>query len=328
MLLEKPDIIGVVLDAFGFANIDMRQGEIRCGRDDGANRSSIRIKLTKNEKLYVQDFAKNKSCDIFTYIIQEKNVTFKDVITFVNSQLGIYNICSAKRRTCVFDGFYNKTRKRRVLEPLKTYSESVLSEYHMAYSKRFHDDNISFDSQKTFGIRYDVNSQRIVIPIYNAVGELVGVKGRANWEISEDEEKYLYLIPCRSSETLYGYCVNYQDMTDNDVYVCESEKSVMQAYSYGMKNFVGLGGNAIHNSQCKMLTELLPKRVVFLLDEGLDMDVTTKNIEILLSFTRMLDVGIGYWDYKKSKVPSKKCPTDLGKEKLQEILRHDIVYVR
>lgn len=242
--------------------------------------------------------------------------------------MGICGYDERKRRTDIFGGFYKKFKKLRDYEPQKVFDESVLDQYHMAYSKRFHDDGISFSAQKEFGIRYDVPTQRIVIPIYNPIGELIGTKGRINYD-DDEEEKYLYLIPCKASETLYGYSFNYQDMTGNTVYICESEKSVMQAYSCGMRSFVGLGGNIVSDPQCKLLTELLPRKIVFLLDEGLDMDITMRNIERLQSFTRMLDVDIGYWDYRTSMVKQPKCsPTDLGEEKLKHVLRKEIVYVR
>jgi DNA primase len=246
----------------------------------------------------------------------------------VNRDLGICGYDGIKKHTDIFGGFYRKFRKSRDIEPQKVLDESILNQYHTAYSKRFHDDGISFIAQKKFGIRYDVQTQRIVIPIYNPIGELIGAKGRINYE-DDEEEKYLYLIPCKASETLYGYSLNYQDMTGNSVYICESEKSVMQAFSYGMRSFVGLGGNIVSDPQCKLLTELFPRKIVFLLDEGLDMDITTRNIERLQSFTRMLDVEIGYWDYKSSTVKQPKCsPTDLGEDKLKHVLHKEIIYVR
>ncbi|MEG3006807.1 MAG: hypothetical protein RR806_04985 [Oscillospiraceae bacterium] len=201
-------------------------------------------------------------------------------------------------------------------------------QYHKGAFTRFVKDNISFEAQQFFDLRYDPESQRIVIPIYNSIGQIIGMKGRANWEMSEDDMKYLYLIPCRISETLYGYSHNFEYLTGNNVYICESEKSVMQAYSYDIRNVVALGGNALHKAQCKLLIELYPKNIIFLLDNGLDLSVTMGNIKLLQKYTKMFDMGIGYWDYRLSQSLPEKCsPTDLGVDKLNEILNNGIVFV-
>ena len=133
-----------------------------------------------------------------------------------------------------------------------------------------------FETQEYFNLHYDVENQRIVIPIYNSYGELIGAKGRANWKVEPDEQKYYYLIPCRISETLYGYSHNYPYLTNNTVYVAESEKAVMQAYSIGYRNFVSIGGSSLSTKQCVLLRELSPQKIIFLLDEGLDKDTIKK----------------------------------------------------
>lgn len=329
-LLENPIYIRNILEHFEFSHIDMRSNEIRCGLDETHNRTSIRIRLTDNNKLFVKDYGRSKSYDLFTYIIKIRNVTFKDVIGYVKAELGINEYYEFQSIPEIFGGFYKQIKLRKQhKEPLKIYDESILSNYEDAFNLRFFKDHIDFETQHDFNIMYDVESQRIIIPIYDSCGNLVGIKGRANWDVSEDEQKYLYLIPCRISETLYGYYKNYSYLTDNTIYVVESEKSVLQAYSYGFRNFVALGGNSISTTQCKLLMELSPSNIIFMLDNELDMDITKNNIKKVSLYTKMFDIGIGYWDYNLDKnIPSKASPTDLGSEKLKEIIKDQIVYVR
>lgn len=328
LLLANPESIIHTLDHFGFANIENRGDEIRCGHDGFRNRTSIRIKLKDNPHLYVNDFSGAASSELFTFIIKSKTVDFQTVVKHVKSELGLSDGYDFQRREHIFGGVFSKMhRSGSAFAPQRTLDASVLDVYQKIFAKRFLDDNIPLMAQAKFDVRYDTESQRIVIPILDVYGEIVGAKGRANWEIEEDEQKYLYLIPCRCSETLYGYSQNYQHMAGETVCVCESEKSVMQAWGYEFQNFVGIGGSRVSNQQCKLLVELMPKQIILLPDVGLSISVTEGNIERLKSYTRMLDIRVGYWDEGKGRDPQKASPTDLGAERLNQILKHEIRWV-
>jgi len=130
------------------------------------------------------------------------------------------------------------------------------------------------------------------------------------------------------SQTLYGYSQNYAEMTNNTVFVVESEKSVLQSHTYGLYNFVATGGNALSTTQCLALMELSPTSIVFMYDEGLDKSIILNNIKKMQVYTRMFDISVGYWDWEQDiEIDSKMSPTDMGKDKLQEIINNQIVYV-
>lgn len=329
-LLNSPDYIKKILEHYDFCNVSINENEIRCGFDENSNRTSIRIRLKNNDKLFVTDFKHGLSYDLFTFIIKNRNIEFTDLINYAKRLLNItIDIFLKQDNTSVFGGFYDNIKRRmRHEDTSKVYGNSILNQYVEAFNKRFYDDGIDFETQKYFNLMFDVESQRIVIPIYNSCGELIGIKGRANWDTEPDEQKYYYLVPCRISETLYGYSQNYQHLTNNTIYIAESEKSVMQAFSMGYRNFVSIGGNTLSTKQCLLLMELLPQKIIFLLDEGLDRDVIKRNIHKLSKYTKMTDVEIGFWDYELSLYAKDKCsPTDLGKDILQEIINNEIVYV-
>ena len=189
---------------------------------------------------------------------------------------------------------------------------------------RFIRDNITIDAQQFFNIRYDVESQGIVIPIYNQVGELMGVKVRCNYDVGDGEMKYYYLIPCQMSQTLYGYSQNYNYLVNNVIYIFESEKSVMQCYSYGIRNCVALGSGSISRKQVQMLLELNPKKIIFMHDVGFDLENILRNINIVKSYSRFSEVELGYWDYFDRLYDDKVSASDLGKKELLRIMDTEI----
>lgn len=325
LLLENPESLVKLLEHFGFSNIVIFQNEIRFGRDEISNRTAIRISLKNNDSLFVNDFSRANNCDLFQFIIQNKNSDFKIVFETAKSILNISDLKIISPKKEVFVGFYNKIKSKNENSSYEIYDERILENYINAPNLRFLKDNISLYAQKLFEIKYDIETQRIIIPIRSPTGDLLGIKSRANWEVSENENKYFYLLPCSRRKTLYGYFQNKEFLKYSNFFVFEAEKSVMQAFSYGFKNCVALGGNLISDFQCKLILELCPEAIIFLFDEGLDFEILKINMLKLSKFLRLTDTKIGYWDYKIDKnIPEKVSPTDLGKEKFKEILEKQI----
>ena len=322
-LLDNPEKLEELLEYFNFYNIHIHQSYISFGRAIDSSKKSIVIRLEKNDYLYVSDYARNINQDLFTYISEQRLVDFKDIIAVVRKILDIDDFSVFREPQGIFGGFYEKIRKKSEYT-CRTYDESILNKYVTLANMRFIRDNITIDAQQFFNIRYDVESQGIVIPIYNQVGELMGVKVRCNYDVQDGEMKYYYLIPCQMSQTLYGYSQNYNYLVNNVIYIFESEKSVMQCYSYGIRNCVALGSGSISRKQVQMLLELNPKKIIFMHDVGFDLENILRNINIVKSYSRFSEVELGYWDYFDRLYDDKVSASDLGKKELLRIIDNEI----
>ena len=322
-LLDNPEKLKELLEYFNFYNIHIHQSYISFGRAQDTSKKSIVIRLEKNDYLYVTDYARNISKDLFSYISEQRLVDFKDIIGVVRNILGVDDFSLFNESRGIFGGFYEKIRKRSEYS-VRTYDESVLDKYIPLANKRFIDDNISIAAQQFFGIRYDVESQGIVIPIHNQVGELIGAKIRCNYEVQDGEMKYYYLIPCQASQTLYGYSQNYNYLTNNIIYIYEAEKSVMQCFSYGIRNCVALGSGSISRKQVRMLLELNPKKIIFMHDVGYDLENILRNINMVKNYSRFSEVELGYWDFFDRLYDNKVSASDLGKKELLRIMDTEI----
>lgn len=325
-LIKNPDKLQQVLEHFGYCNIVIRQKYMSFGRDEYSSKKSIVIRLENNTYLYVHDYARNIQKDLFSYIIDQRKVEFVDVLSVVKHTLGIENYYDFFERKSIFGGFYDRVRKKRTSK-VNTYDESVLDEYAPLGNTRFLNDHISLQAQKAFNIRYDIQSQGIVIPIRNQLGQLIGVKERFNYDVQDGELKYFYTLPCQMSQTLFGYSQNYKYLVDNTIYVFESEKSVMQCYSYGIRNCVALGSGTISSTQVKMLFELCPKKIIFMHDYGYKEEYILRNVEMVRRYSRFSEVLIGYWDFSGKKYKDKVSPSDMGREELLRIIRTEIKIV-
>ena len=322
-LLENPENICTLLEEFDFAHITLKRNEIRFARnsDGGPN---IRIRLN-DEYLNVTDYVNSIHTDIISYIIKEKNTDFRSVLSAIKRILNLSDDWRPQSRHLIFGGVYEHIIHRTDSSP-KTYDESILDEYLKVPNERFQRDNISLEAQMKFGIGYDVGTDRITIPIRDQHGSLMGIKGRRNYETDNEEDpKYLYLVPCQMSKTLFGYSTNYSSMYGDTVMVFESEKSVLQCASYGYHNAVALGSNSLSEYQAKIILSLSPQKVIFMLDSDLPLENTKRNIDMLRSVAIMRDLQINYFDWTEClELPAKASPSDEGKEVFEYILAENI----
>ena len=325
-LSENQEAIVELLEYYECGKIKVNTREVRFARDDRPESGlNISIRLVNNDACFVKDFARSEANNIVSWLCKEKNVKFKDVLVTIKRILHLSDDWRPQNRRLIFGGVYEHII-HKADSPPKTYDESILDDYLKVPNVRFQHDNISLETQMEFGISYDVKTDRIVIPIRDQHGSLMGVKGRRNYETdNEDDPKYIYLVPCQMSKTLFGYSTNYSSMYGSTIMVFESEKSVLQCASYGYHNAVALGSNSLSEYQAKMILSLNPQKVIFMLDSDLPLNNTKRNIDMLRSVATMRDLQISYFDWTEClDLPAKASASDEGKEVFEYILEENI----
>lgn len=325
-LLEDPEKIKELLESFGYCHVIIRSTYISFGRDEQSSSKSLVCRIKDNPNLICTDYARNLTLDIFNLIIKQRSVGFREVITATKNILGIDGwYYQESVSTAPFGGLYAKL-KHRTNQELKVYDDNILDKYVPCGNERFLRDYISLEAQRHFEVGYDIESQSITIPIRNEAGNLVGVKCRRNCD--DSEQKYWYDVPCQMSQLLYGYCQNYEYLESADIiYVFESEKSVMAAHSYDVKNTVALGSGSISRKQVQLLLSLNPKKIVLLHDNLYSLEAIMRNVEMIKGYLKFKEVEIGYWDYFGKGYEGKVSPTDLGRDKFLYILDNEIKYI-
>ena len=324
-LLQDSNNIVSLLEQYNFCHISLRPNEIRFARDDKGGRN-ISIRLQNNEWLNVSDFARGYTGDIFSFIAQERCVTFREVLLATKKILGLSDNWEQKKQASLFGGIYQNVGRNAKTE-LRAYDESILDQYPKQGNLRFLKDHISLATQMKFCLAYSIESQRILIPIRDIFGTLAGVKARRNYETdSEDDPKYIYEWPCQKSLLLYGAHENYQYLMNADrIIIGESEKFVLACDSYNYNSAVSIMGSLLSSEQAKILLGFNAKEYCFMMDEGLPIETIYRNAELLRSFAAMRECKITYFDWRDSlSVGEKESPTDGGRENFYYILENEI----
>ena len=325
-LLEQPESIISILENFDCHKVRMNGREIRCAREEGANPTAVVIRLINNENLLVKDYELNTVLDLINYLIKIKKYEFKDVMNAIKQELHLESIYNYKRKRGLFGGLYDGLSRNNSEISVTTYPEEILKQYGNTPNTLWLKDGISLSTQRKWGVGYCVLSQRITLPIRSSTSELIGVKGRCNYEPDEHEAKYLYLTDtCPMSQTLFGYSENYSSLYENEILVVESEKSVLKLDSWGYNNVVALGSNSLSTTQCKLLMSLNPKCVTFMLDKTLPLENTKKNADLLRTFCTMRQLKMRFWNWEDNlTLDDKSAPCDADKEEFEYILNNEI----
>lgn len=325
-LLEQPESIEHILYAFGFDKIRRNHRELRCAFEPGMNPTAVVIRLQDNENLFVKDYERSLSLDFINYLIKSKDIPFKDVMNAIKQELHLDSIYNYKKKIGLFGGIYSNISHNNGEISVTTYPEEILEQYGNTPNTLWLQDGISLSTQRKWSIGYDVQSQRITMPIRTSTGEIMSIKGRLNGEPEEFEPKYLYIVNGPMSQTLFGYSENYSSLYENEILVVESEKSVLKLDSWGYNNVVALGSNSLSIAQAKLLMSLNPKCVTFMLDKSLPLENTKRNAELLKTFCTMRQLKIRYWNWEDNlTLDEKAAPCDDTKEEFEYILENEII---
>lgn len=307
-----------------------QKNELRFSREDGHNPTAMRLKL---DTLKFDGFSINAHGNLYSLVMKTKHLSFPKALKYIAETLGLEKSQFSQKIRYPFGGFY-KGLMREIREPeysMTTYDDSILNDYIGKYNLMFFKDGINFQTQQFFNVGFDIETLRITVPEYTLDGRLCGIMGRLNDSRCPKDERWLPIIPCSRSLTLYGYHHNYETIQQkNIVVVGESEKFVQQLHSMG--SYVGLAtcGCDVSEIQAKHIKALMTSKIILAYDEGLEEDQIRTQAEKLILDNAMFHNKVGYvFDRDNSILPkgSKASPSDLGKDAFLELIKNHVTYI-
>lgn len=322
-----------ILQSIGCHHIHYHSsGYWTCANKDGDNKQAIVV--WNNEYLpcvnYTRQMVSNgRKTDIIDLVCFANDLTFPEALKYICNLLGIeyyhdFNLDipeSLQITDLILKMNQNSTYD--IDKPLKPISKNILSYYKNRVNNLFLNDNISYSTQQDFQIGYDDSTNRITIPIFSEIGDLVGVKGRLLKEqLSPDDMKYIYLEPCQRSKVIYGLnkTMPYIKRAGR-IYVPEAEKGVLQLWDYGDRNAGATGGKELSSQQIELLTRL-GVDIVFVQDK----DVKQEEIEEL-AFHFVDQIPIYYIYDNDNILNEKESPTD-NPEKWKYLKENNIYRIK
>ena len=204
---------------------------------------------------------------------------------------------------------------------LLIYPKQLLNLYPLTISDLFLEDGINESSQCIFDIRYDKESDRVLIPVMFK-DNLVGIIGRYNNKnVPKKVPKYYPILSYPKSEVLFGYDINKDRVKETKtVILVESEKSVIKAYQSGINTVLAIGGSNISNSQIELLKELGVKNIFLCFDSDKELKLIEKQAKNKWFIESTFSVNI---IKNNESIPEKSClfDLDLSSEKIIKYIK-------
>ena len=227
--------------------------------------------------------------NVFNFIMDYENVTFYDALRMVADKVGIHldNVPIKKKSNSVFDKMYeifdisNKFYQNNLLTKdgnnarvylnNRGFTDEIINEFQIGLStnskltkvlcNKGFDNNILLKSGISSGGDngiYDTFTNRIMFPLWDINGRVVGFSGRIYNK--SDTSKY---VNSKESEIfkkgslIYNYHRAKEEIRKKKfVIIVEGFMDVIALYKAGIYNVVAMMGTAVTNEQAKLLKKL------------------------------------------------------------------------
>lgn len=303
--------------------------EVRFSREENTNPTSNSFDL---RTLRYYSFSTNESGNLYTLVMSKTGMNFPKSLNYI-AKIVRFRTVENEHIVLPFGGFY-KTLIRDIEEPeanMQTFPEKILNHYDNGYNLQFVRDGISIQTQEKFQVGLDFDSMRITVPQWTVNGELAGIMGRSIDKDCPHEKRWLPIIPCSRSLTVFGFTHNYKKITEKQICVIfESEKAVMQCDSFGCYVALATCGCHISQTQAKYIKALMTKKIILAYDEGLEEDFVRKEAEKLIVNNKIIKNKVGYvFDKENKYLPknSKLNAADMGKEVFKKITKECVIWI-
>lgn len=309
-----------------------------------------------SHKLYYYDNTKlfrcytqcNDTFDIFELVQKVNGGELYDAVNYVINCLNIKIEMNKKKNGFLIQqekenewdvfNIISSNKSRHKLE-VKEFDDAILSRLPFVPSLNWVKENISVDTQKRFGIRYNPSDQSMLIPHYSIDGKLIGIRERVLVEEDEPLGKYkpatingiMYNHPL--SNSLYGLYENKDNIKRmRKVIIAESEKSVMMMETlFGREAniMVATCGWNLHENQVNQLLELGIDEMIICYDKQFK-EIGDDEFKALTNKLEMINekysprVNVSFVFDKFGKLDYKNSPIDKDKDTFQFLINNRI----
>ena len=273
-----------------------------CPFHDDSNPSMC---VSREKQIYTC-FSCHATGNVFTFLMNYEHIDFKTALKELGDKVGI-NTSSIKveRKETKYDKLYEaynlsvkyfqnnlssmigKTAKEYLKN--RGINEDIIKEFEIGLSLDRRDDLTKLLSSKNYDLAtlnriglssddHDVYIDRIMFPLYDVAGQVVGFSGRIYKDI--DMNKYLNTKETeifKKGEMLYHYHIAREECRNkNSVIVMEGFMDVIRASTIGIRNTVALMGTALTEEQINLLKRLSNNIILCLDGDNPGVEATLK----------------------------------------------------
>ncbi len=312
-LASKIDIV----DYIGKTEELRRMGDkyfIKCPFHEGDNTPSLAIYPETNTW---HCFGCGAGSTIYDWISQAEGKSFQEAVEHCASLTGsdVTNLIESESVTflkSVKDMSKDccLTQKREILD----FNKDYLDKYSNELPQEWLSEDMTEEALRHYNIMIDNNVNRIVYPVFDADGNLIGVKGRTRLSTYKELgiAKYMNYNKIGALDYFQGWQQAEEEIKNTkSVIIFEGIKSCIKAYGWGIKNTVAAETSKISDGQLQLLIKngLSEIIIAFDSDQSYKSIVTDSKIQMLKRF-----VNVSVITDRNGLLGEKMSPVDNGKD--------------
>jgi DNA primase len=322
-----------ILESLGCHDIKEYQEEWRAALPNGTNKTAVCVKKN-NLSSAIRCAEGNKMGDIFTIVMDIKNISFGKANKYLHKLLGLNYTYSSKskeeEKNDPLQIFKKVKRRRHTLDKdIPIYDDSCMKEYvDLPYIGWVREGILPFTC-KRFNIGYSYDRKRIVIPERKWDGddnEYIGISGRTtvpNYELFDIPKYFKLSNTYPKGMNIYGLNENYKSIQEAGyTVVMEAQKSVLKRYSRKDETGTAIGNCEFTEEQVKILISLNVE-ICICFDEGISLQHIRKECE---KFYKIRKVSYMYDRWGLLKEGSKDSPADMDNKTFNFMFKHRTIY--
>lgn len=253
-----------------------------CPFHDDSNPSMC---VSREKQIYTC-FSCHATGNVYTFLMNYDHIGFREALKYLGDKVGV-NVSSIniQKKSTKFDKFYEaynfsvkyfqnnlsstKGKAARNYLSNRGINEATIKEFEIGLSLDTRDDLTKLLVNKKYDLGelnriglssddHDIYNDRIMFPLYNVSGQVVGFSGRIYSD--NGQNKYLNTKETdifKKGEMLYHYHIAREECRlQKSVIVMEGFMDVIRASTIGIKNTVALMGTALTNNQFNLIKRL------------------------------------------------------------------------
>ena len=318
---SQPELIETILEKLNYIKIHDKGSYYSAGNNDGDNPNALCI---YKDTLKYTNYTRGHSGNIISLVMNTCNCEFYEAINLIAKWIGFQG--SDYQIKYPFHSFYKQiiADQYGTVPTLEPYPEDLLPPPNN-YSLKWIKEGVDLTTQRQFGIRYDLETNGIIIPEFSIDNVLIGAKWRNADPNCEMNERWNMYLKFNQSYNLYGFNINYPTIINKGkVIILEAEKSCCHLYSWGCGLGVSINGHHISKTQQTLLKSLMCDEIIIGFDKDVKEEEVRYNAEQLKINNMLYKNKISYIYDNDGLLGEKDSPTDKGSEVFKELFKRRI----
>ena len=278
---SKVDIVDIIGERIPL----VARGKNFFGRCPFHDDNSPSMSVSREKQIYTC-FSCHATGNVYTFLMNYDHMDFKEALKYLGDRVGIdTGSVKVTRKNTKFDKlyeaynlslkYYQNNLNSTVGKEAKKYlanrkiNEDIIKEFEIGLSLESKDDLTKLLMSKDYDLvtlnriglssdNHDIYNDRIMFPLYDAFGKVVGFSGRIYKD--NGQNKYVNTKETdifKKGEMLYHYHIAKEECRiKKSVIVMEGFMDVIRASTIGVKNTVALMGTALTKEQINLIKRL------------------------------------------------------------------------